>query len=176
MPSILDELLWNRASQITGRRPSKWRAPSWSWASIDGEIQTRSYLRPYHGFDVLSMHIELVTPVDPFGEVTSRFIIVKGHIKRACLSRECMRQHHEEGFTQLYSQDLRSFAALRPEYWHHPQDLSSDINLLLDISGPDQEIEVDMAEYVWCLCVADKFCLVLVQEIQSNTEALPEAL
>ncbi|KAI1764446.1 HET-domain-containing protein [Hypoxylon sp. FL1150] len=32
------ELLWNPSSFDTATRPTQWRAPSWSWASIEGDI------------------------------------------------------------------------------------------------------------------------------------------
>lgn len=171
-PSILDELLWNRVSGSIGKRPSKWRAPSWSWASIDGEIQTRSYLHPHGKFDVLRIHTELLTHVDPFGEVTSGFIVLKGQFTRMCLSRHCHRIHVEKGFTQLLdacNDGLRSWR-------QHPLHPSCNGELLLDVGGPDQELEADIAEHVWCLRVAYKLSFVLVEDSELKpSQPFPKA-
>jgi hypothetical protein len=37
-PSLERQLLWMMRSQ--GRRPNAYRAPSWSWAAVDGELDT----------------------------------------------------------------------------------------------------------------------------------------
>lgn len=37
--SLHRDLLWRASSQTTPRRPEKWRAPSWSWASVKGAVE-----------------------------------------------------------------------------------------------------------------------------------------
>ena len=79
-----EQLCWSRghwASESTMMRPRPpWRAPTWSWASIDGEViwHTRSFLDTAY---VKVLHANTTKyGYDPFGQVTS------GVIRLACSS------------------------------------------------------------------------------------------
>ena len=50
---LLQQLLWRHCGKVTGsavefRRQREFRAPSWSWASVDGQVQ---FLHDYQGLD-----------------------------------------------------------------------------------------------------------------------------
>jgi hypothetical protein len=75
--SLILDLTWSSSRKNPGVRPQTWRAPSWSWASIVGEVfYWNSYLRK-PCVTVLSVE---VTPVgsDPFGEITSASLTLAG--------------------------------------------------------------------------------------------------
>lgn len=86
--SLFEDLLWHR--DITSDfqpwlalspRPAKYRAPSWSWASVEGKTlgpygdgEKRS---PFH-FKILDCSVDLKSEVLPFGAVTAGFLKVEG--------------------------------------------------------------------------------------------------
>ncbi|KAF2793742.1 HET-domain-containing protein [Melanomma pulvis-pyrius CBS 109.77] len=80
--AFASELMW---SSIRGdiSRPSAQRAPSWSWAAVDGEI-THEWC-PLHDLDTLSLlncHVSPLNSSSPFGEVDplSSVLRVQGEI------------------------------------------------------------------------------------------------
>jgi hypothetical protein len=82
-------LLWH-ASHGEGKRVTdKWRAPSWSWASIDGPVDSQGYRAHAILLDkildkavILSAVVHLAGE-NPFGEVTDGLITIRGRTKRA---------------------------------------------------------------------------------------------
>jgi len=79
--NILYQLLWYHGSDgaaSTGTRPEAYRAPSWSWASMDGVIDidlpgpSPNLALNFH-VTVRDVHIEQVTD-DPFGQIREGFI------------------------------------------------------------------------------------------------------
>jgi hypothetical protein len=83
------DLLWMRGDPIRkdalGRsRPSTFRAPSWSWASLDGDVRyiPRSKLRRSEEFHAELLDVK-VTPagIDPFGEVSGGIATLRGPLK-----------------------------------------------------------------------------------------------
>jgi hypothetical protein len=77
--SLLEDLMWwVREEHIDRmRRPETWRAPSWSWASLEGPIYQRI-------FPIKLKHCEIleadVTPagLDPTGAVSSGKLVISG--------------------------------------------------------------------------------------------------
>lgn len=73
------DLLWEPNDATT--RSKTWRAPSWSWASLDGRINlSRSGQEDLHTtlVHVVSVDIELADPRNPFGAVLSGSITLEG--------------------------------------------------------------------------------------------------
>jgi hypothetical protein len=84
---LFDDLLWRR--DVTSDfqpwltlslRPQKYRAPSWSWASVEGKV-----LNPYGGearspceFSILDCYADLKWDDVPFGPVTGGCLKVEG--------------------------------------------------------------------------------------------------
>ena len=84
--SILHDLLWmNRASsrgtgdQVEPSRPPHYRAPSWSWASVDGDIRLPRSLNPSASWFArcLSYHVT-TSGIDNFGAVSDGWIRLRG--------------------------------------------------------------------------------------------------
>ena len=98
-------LLWSGNIQPTSRdrqgsawddptiiyRPQKYRAPSWSWTSVEGRVDSwhrESVQDLYQSssekteitMQVLDYNIQLKSPVLPFGELTGGTLAVTGHV------------------------------------------------------------------------------------------------
>jgi hypothetical protein len=77
-------LLWSRDPRGRGlTRVGDYRAPSWSWASVDGEIRYdwvshSSASRHAHDVQLLSFDIQLKDGRAPYGQVTSGWALVRG--------------------------------------------------------------------------------------------------
>jgi hypothetical protein len=74
-------LLWRRVSGQLEPQPSPWRAPSWSWAAVEGRISSWFDHRygPPTGIKVLSTVCKSAGP-DEFGEVTSASMVISARI------------------------------------------------------------------------------------------------
>jgi hypothetical protein len=81
---------WYKAfvNKPENQRPTKYRAPSWSWASIDGLvsfIHTRE-AKP-SDFDstleIVGSHVELENENSPFGRVKGGSLVLRGRFKQA---------------------------------------------------------------------------------------------
>jgi len=100
--SLLDDLLWTHRQVGFGRRavpgrPQEYRAPSWSWAAVDGNVRW-----PYVTFDVNAtgdrykyfatvLHAKTVPKTDnPLGEVKGGQIVLRGPLKQAAHNRKTL--------------------------------------------------------------------------------------
>lgn len=82
-----NELVWRvgRAESDTLRRPSMYRAPSWSWASVDTQVINKFVERElFSVIAVTDSHIDHLTS-DPFSQVTGGWIRVRGTLHPALL-------------------------------------------------------------------------------------------
>jgi hypothetical protein len=82
---LLFELLWSRTKQKKDikPRPTGYRAPSWSWASVDSKVDW-AWARKRHGkmqARLLEAHLELASPLLPFGAVTSGYMKLRARLK-----------------------------------------------------------------------------------------------
>jgi hypothetical protein len=84
--NLLEELLWQKSEEDRFPRPAVYRAPSWSWAAIDGHI-TPAFSMHYWGEDkpeceILQCEVTLASEILPFGEVTSGFLVLNAVLKK----------------------------------------------------------------------------------------------
>ena len=77
-------LLW-RVEQ--GRRPSRYRAPSWSWASTEGEITFPESAQSSSETCIEVIDISLKHKFDPLGPIESANLKVRGFMARGILRR-----------------------------------------------------------------------------------------
>ena len=78
--NLVNGLLWTSVNQgITSQRPPKFRAPSWSWASLDGPVQYNTWSLPKfeNTCRILSGKCNPVGP-DPYGQISSGEIVIRG--------------------------------------------------------------------------------------------------
>jgi hypothetical protein len=74
--ALLPDLLWHVDEPMDARtqqQPQAYRAPSWSWASVDGKVAflTDGLVRDRSAFDVSDVECSPVSEVDQYGEVRS---------------------------------------------------------------------------------------------------------
>jgi hypothetical protein len=75
-------LMWEKISEEKFPRPLIYRAPSWSWAAIDGNVENFWQSVPVDPYlSVVSHAIQLVEPAAPFGAVLSGRLTLKGLLK-----------------------------------------------------------------------------------------------
>jgi hypothetical protein len=79
-------LAWWTAPGAETRRPSEYRAPTWSWASIDTSVcWWRREAKPKMEFliptEVINCEVKLVYPMAPFGEVQAGTVELRGLVK-----------------------------------------------------------------------------------------------
>ncbi|OAP55065.1 hypothetical protein AYL99_10765 [Fonsecaea erecta] len=85
-PQLPHALLWRVEG---GRRPTKYRAPTWTWASIDGEVR---YPEPASSaretcIEIIELDMKYNPPGDNFGFVTGGRMKVRGFMARGLLKR-----------------------------------------------------------------------------------------
>jgi Heterokaryon incompatibility protein (HET) len=82
-----ESLLWstdpdfrrhNRDQEIEYRRPRAWRAPSWSWASVEGPVDIPPFRRFESTIRVLDAASTCATAADDTGRVVSSHLLVSG--------------------------------------------------------------------------------------------------
>ncbi|EJF57964.1 HET-domain-containing protein [Dichomitus squalens LYAD-421 SS1] len=93
--SLTQDLLWHTNFETRFARPSKYRAPSWSWAAVDGHILASSMddrLDPQsgetRGCDILGCDVLLATPLLPYGKVSSGMLSVRVAMVKATWNPE----------------------------------------------------------------------------------------
>jgi hypothetical protein len=86
--SLARNLLWHVVGDSVHTRSKVWRAPTWSWASMDGGV---NYFERFH-HHVFDSAVEIVdaqcTPLsaDHFGQVSSGFILLTGRLVKVSLA------------------------------------------------------------------------------------------
>ncbi|KAF2827445.1 HET-domain-containing protein [Ophiobolus disseminans] len=83
-PFIWETLQWT-AGGSAGNLLPKPRAPSWSWASIDGRISYDGFIPGCDGVTLLGAETQLLRS-NPFGEVTGGFLRVEGVLLKVRLN------------------------------------------------------------------------------------------
>ena len=77
-------------------KPVQYRAPSWSWAAIDGRVT--QVLESSCSIEADIIHVSVESKgLDPIGEVTGGILVICGALRRGLLSKQRERS--------LYSQD-----------------------------------------------------------------------
>ena len=83
--SAVQQLCWrSQDSRLFFTRPPKYRAPSWSWAALDGPVHFPSFIMtdnasvcvPYHHFKITEWQIRPRSVNLPYGEVTAGKLIL----------------------------------------------------------------------------------------------------
>lgn len=86
---LLTQLLWRASGSLDkpNHRPEEYRAPSWSWASIDGPVILSPH--PYHSaeppLNILRCDVTLHDRNVPFGRVSSGILTVQGRLKNGSI-------------------------------------------------------------------------------------------
>ncbi|KAI0966028.1 heterokaryon incompatibility protein-domain-containing protein [Xylaria arbuscula] len=85
--NLVEDLLW-KTWALSAERPSKWRAPTWSWASINGRIRYDSSSDEVKRIFALILEIEC-TPLadDSTSQLASASIVLSSHMVAATLRK-----------------------------------------------------------------------------------------
>ncbi|KAL9117110.1 MAG: hypothetical protein Q9187_006358, partial [Circinaria calcarea] len=83
--TLAQELLWmvlreRQANGSPSARPSDYRAPSWSWLSIDGNIKQCVPNSEPTLIEVKTIHIDLLDENHPTGQIKGGYIVVQCHL------------------------------------------------------------------------------------------------
>jgi hypothetical protein len=83
-------LLWSRDFATTPLTRPQYRAPSWSWASIDSPVTWSKSLpvgNVHAKVEIIHCEISLASRLSPFGAVSGGYIEIKGSLKRVTVAR-----------------------------------------------------------------------------------------
>lgn len=145
---FLSQLLWFSKIWESARSPPCYRAPSWSWASIDGEITflSNSNNGPY-SLDVLHASTKL-DGTDPMGKVKGGSLTVHGFIRAAKI--------YQSSPVFYISHYLRSF----PDEWERECGEWYHFTIYLDVYR-DETLETEDI-VIYLLDVNERWSLILV--------------
>ncbi|KAI0369474.1 HET-domain-containing protein [Pilatotrama ljubarskyi] len=90
--TLLADLLWSKRAGASVSRPVAYRAPSWSWAAVDGRIEAGAMdVRPRKGTnvaEVVQCEVTLQHAALPYGEVTAATLILRTPLIRCAWNLE----------------------------------------------------------------------------------------
>ena len=105
---VLDDMLWSCSDSKSASRPIEYRAPSFSWASVDGRIQRKFdrmycqivrnfFLTPFVGIphssrvkylaEVVSDEVETIDPMRHTGEIVKAQLVLQAVVVRYTTNR-----------------------------------------------------------------------------------------
>lgn len=124
--SLLDDLLWHSFS-CKKPRLSKWRAPSWSWASIETHVSYRDGIvyyddemfteRPAKRIEFASIEHCTCEPagLDDFGQVRSASLRITGQLLPTTLLQPGLDRHQRPMYC-VYAGDIAVAPRMWPDY------------------------------------------------------------
>lgn len=89
--TLIDDLRWY-AVHGEGKRPMVWRAPTWSWASVDGLVFFHPKPQETHVYSRLLQASTTLSGPDSTGEVSAGFIVLSGPVISATMVEAQDRQ------------------------------------------------------------------------------------
>ncbi|OJT13608.1 hypothetical protein TRAPUB_9844 [Trametes pubescens] len=103
--SLVFDLLWNKQPFMYMRRPSAYRAPSWSWAAVDGAFFCYhirlSKTPPVVFAKVVRCEVTLKDRALPFGQVTGGTLVLRAPLIRCVLRPDKSPEHRTIAFQSL---------------------------------------------------------------------------
>lgn len=78
--SMVKELAWLADGRRAPVSRDEYIGPSWSWASYDGLVSRNAAYHPSAISEVLDWHVDLKHAENPFGEVTSAWLRIRGPV------------------------------------------------------------------------------------------------
>jgi hypothetical protein len=80
--TLLSDLLWQKYADMDMERPKGYRAPSWSWAAVDGSVMPGKFFdgalragKPLA--EIVQCEVDLKYIEHPFGEVTGGILVLR---------------------------------------------------------------------------------------------------
>ena len=167
-------LLWRRidvqgeVNRSLSSRPNPYRAPTWSWAAVDGEVETAHRVTsPELAFHVRDLHLEYATE-DTTGAITGGWLDIAGHLKPVQLHKP--KDAEEDWYMSVNDEIVQSKTGYRP-------------SIYLDVSPPsDTAFDVDNAArrlfFMTCARPSDSnnWLLLLLFRLKDTEEKLFERI
>ncbi|EFX01376.1 tol-like protein [Grosmannia clavigera kw1407] len=133
--SLIHDLFWKTVQTTRQVRPREFRAPSWSWAAVDGEIDYFARIVDLKSatVEVLDCRVEPAHQMLPYGAVKGGCLVVRGRLRRVVLQLEATDRNFfhatEPDREGLEAMLPVSFDAIEPEFANTAGD-SIDVALL----------------------------------------------
>jgi hypothetical protein len=124
------QLIW---SITNGTRSPGYRAPSWSWASLDGLVSfSAAFGDGSDLIDVISVACEPLSPVDPYGQVSESGSILKVRGRLAAVTASPIDNYssnNSQPFGMIITASgLHLSAIYRPDYQDISQEPHNDVH------------------------------------------------
>lgn len=148
--SVFEDLLWTTLGGAT-KRACPWRAPSWSWASVDCAKILYSWTSyKSHQIDLVSVRCE-PAGLDPKGAVSSGRLVLRGKLMDGMLSDDLDTYPHK-GAIQFPVQNT----SITPKYfadtlWWEPGDDFIASGTVVKVFMLSMGLEHDLHIGVFCL-------------------------
>ncbi|KAF9461498.1 heterokaryon incompatibility protein-domain-containing protein [Collybia nuda] len=82
--NLQHDLLWHKKADDLYPRSTLYRAPSWSWASVDGCVEgTKMYPKEWGLYELIDCNLELVSKDLPFGGIASGSLTMNAKLIQA---------------------------------------------------------------------------------------------
>lgn len=147
---LANGLLWHARDSYL-ERPSTYRAPSWSWAALNGPIAYQLAVRTIiSAIDIKSTTMNLKSS-DPFGSVEAGSLVLAGWIKKASHSRTAVEQNSTFKPALLPSYLITGTKRLM----HHLHHLMDDTGGVIGWTAFDEADTAAEEERFTCLRVSD---------------------
>ncbi|KAH7410562.1 heterokaryon incompatibility protein-domain-containing protein [Cadophora sp. MPI-SDFR-AT-0126] len=157
--TILDDLLWAHSAILNGQkqprgRPLEFRAPSWSWASVDGNVRWPASASVLGSFDaeLVDSCIERVSG-QPFGQVSAGKLILKGPLHHVVINGGVIELSVVKNETRGHLKNRKTRRIL---------DLYLDVSDNPDLSGLSSWMQSTQSSEIWLFQIARKAFLIVV--------------
>ena len=155
-------LLWATTSQVT--RPSQWRAPSWSWAALDGRIDAVGSESQHGNLYCETIDANIIPAgIDGFGEVCGGSLSLDGPVKQGW---RVLDERTVAGNAEVQFFYAEAYALL-------PSDNTFNLKLglcqvdIFDLSQPMNEPVSN-----WFIRITETDGLMLVRRLDGNFERI----
>jgi len=141
---IINQMLWETVSPSKSVRPQRYRAPSWSWASIDGEV-CMLYRVQFDSteetmVEVKEVQIEYATDT-PYGGVLSAKLYISGHLSACTIDFGTLPTDPFGGWDQRISLEVSG------------GEITFSARVVLDVESVDFKLQTSLVFLpMICLC------------------------
>ncbi|KAJ6493053.1 HET-domain-containing protein [Mycena sanguinolenta] len=127
--NLQHDLLWHVADGAQEPRPAEYRAPSWSWASVDGPVHAAKLHRPEAPlYEVKDSGVTLISDKLPFGGVAAGYLAIRAPLLQATWHSDralyvlppgvqSIGSHSETGLTKIYRAWRDAAELCGPDVW-----------------------------------------------------------
>ncbi|KAH9846406.1 heterokaryon incompatibility protein-domain-containing protein [Lenzites betulinus] len=141
--SLFTDLLWRVSAARS--RPAAFRAPSWSWAAVDGKVSRFLFIPGFHKLaEVIRCDVLLKEDSLPFGEVSGGSLVLRGQMLQLQLMNRDARQvqfNPTEHLLRDRRLDLKEDAAADSVLWYNMKwDVAYDFDSADDYDDPSWAI------------------------------------